>query len=78
MSSIRLKKEHDGHKPGAVISVPWLRGKELVAGGVAVYANQPEPVKAEPVKAPPVEFGAVKAAEPEKPKAPKAKLPEAK
>jgi hypothetical protein len=34
MSSIRLKKERDGQKPGTVISVPFGTGQQLIADGI--------------------------------------------
>lgn len=47
MSSMRLLKDYDltrgekvtKHQVGEVISVPFQTGREMIAGGLAVYAN---------------------------------------
>lgn len=43
MSTVRVKKAHDGHKVGDLISVPFGKGKNLVAVGLAEYPDQPAP-----------------------------------
>lgn len=46
MSSILLKKDHNGQKAGTVISVPFLVGKELLKKGIGVYPSEQELHKA--------------------------------
>lgn len=55
MSSIKLKKPHGSHMPGAVISVPYGVGLELIRDGIGIYpAQETTPVVTEaPVSAPP-------------------------
>lgn len=50
MSSIKLKKDHDGKKAGEVISVPFLKAQELRKAGVGEFWNdgKGEKKKAEP------------------------------
>lgn len=45
MSSIRLLKEHEGNAKGAIVSVPFVKGKELLAAGIGVYLDQGAPAK---------------------------------
>jgi len=69
MSSMRILKDHGEHKRGAVISVPFAIGKEMIAAGVAEYLHggkkpAPVPIVVIPAPKPPES-----APEPEKPKA---------
>jgi DNA anti-recombination protein RmuC len=42
MSVVKLLKDHNGQKKGAVIpNVPFLEAKEMVAAGIAERPNQP-------------------------------------
>lgn len=52
MSSIVLKQDHGGHKAGAVISVPYVDGKKLIADGIGEYLEGPKPGEPKPGKAP--------------------------
>jgi hypothetical protein len=82
VSTIRLKKDHNGKRAGTVCSVPFDIGKQLLAQGIAEYAPggrsasvSPPPATAkkpaeEPAVSPPA------AAEEQKPAKPKAAKPD--
>lgn len=42
MSSIKLKKDHNGAKAGEIISVPYFVGKQLITKGIGIYPDQEE------------------------------------
>ena len=46
MSTIILVKDHESEKKGTKISVPYVKAKDLIAQGIARYAEQPPPVSA--------------------------------
>ena len=52
MSSIRLKKDYDGKKSGAIISVPFAVGKNLIAQGIGEYPEDIPPGGLPAVEAP--------------------------
>lgn len=52
MSSVRLKKDHGGHKAGATISVPFGVGQTMVAGGIGEYPTPAVPPPAPAVATP--------------------------
>jgi hypothetical protein len=63
VSTVKLKKPHGENKVGEVISVPFLKAKELVAKGIAEYPPQPTSGKSATGEAPMVRKSALDATE---------------